>query len=426
MTSPTNLRAVVLSGSLGLGHEMLMRSCGALLDHSGWQVRGLDCMELLGRRGGAAGHRVFNRMVGMLPGIYDGLHFAHLRTGSPLAKAMDAGACSRLVPALRTELEEQPAELVLSVFATGASAAAKLKAEAPQRRTVVLCTDVTLHRLWVAAGTDLFLTTSPAAAASVWRYLPKANVAVVPPPVRPIFYEAPSREQARAELLLDEESPCVLLIDSGWGFGPLVESVQGLAAAGIEVLAVAGRRADLEARFRAIAASVPRVHAFGFVDDVPALMAAADLIVALPGATTCSEARVVGRPVLLLDVMPGHGRENLLHELETGGARACGHTAGDIVAGALAMLERPPVPLAAPPRWEVAFATALRGVGLDVTAGPIVPRPSGHARPAGGEHDGPAVAPGAPCEPREPLATRGRSPWQPEGWSGELARAERR
>ena len=62
---------------------------------------------------------------------------------------------------------------------------------------------------------------------------------------------------------------------------------------------------------------------FGFTDRVPELMAAADLVVALPGATTCSEARVVGRQLLLLDVMPGHGRDNLLHELELGGAHVC-------------------------------------------------------------------------------------------------------
>ena len=52
-------------------------------------------------------------------------------------------------------------------------------------------------------------------------------------------------------------------------------------------------------------------------------MAAADVVVALPGANTCAEVRVVGRRLLLLDVMPGHGRDNLLHELELGQAHTC-------------------------------------------------------------------------------------------------------
>ena len=50
------------------------------------------------------------------------------------------------------------------------------------------------------------------------------------------------------------------------------------------------------------------------------LMNACDVVVTLPGATTCAEARVVGRRLVLLDAMPGHGRENLQHELELGDA----------------------------------------------------------------------------------------------------------
>jgi UDP-N-acetylglucosamine:LPS N-acetylglucosamine transferase len=312
--------------------------------------------------------RLFNRLV-TIPALYDGLHFAHLRTGSRLAELMDRAARARLVPALRAELERAPADLVLSVFATGASAAASLKAEAPARRTVVLCTDVSVHRLWVAAGTDLFLVTSPAAAASVRRFLPRAAVAVVPPPVRADFYAAPSREQARASLGVPAADRCVLMIDSGWGFGPLVESVAALANAGVCVLAVAGRHRAVERRLRELAAATLRVRAFGFTDRVPELMAAADVVVALPGATTCSEARVVGRPLLLLDVMPGHGRDNLLHELELGAARVCGPTRAGVMASALALLDEVPgvgPQGAAAPRWEPAFVAALQQVGVDV------------------------------------------------------------
>ncbi len=361
-------RALLLSGSLGLGHEMLVRSCAALLEERGWRAESLDCMGLLGRRCGAAGQRLFTRTIRALPGAYDALHFAHLRTGSPLARALDTSASSRLVPVLQGRLDREPAQLVLSVFATGASAAAKLRRtkriDAP---CVVLCTDVTLHRLWVQPGTDLFLATSPAAAASVRRYLPRANVAVIPPPVRPAFYAAPTREKARAELGLPLEEPCVLLIDSGWGFGPLEARVAALAGAGVHVLAVAGRQREVEGRFRALARRDEHVHPFGFVDNVPELMAASDVVIALPGATTCSEAKVVGRPLVLLDAMPGHGRENLLHELEAGTARVSGPEPGDLVGAVLALLDdAPTLPVRRAPRWEPAFVEALARVGVEL------------------------------------------------------------
>ncbi|HTX84770.1 MAG TPA: glycosyltransferase [Streptosporangiaceae bacterium] len=370
--------AVLLAGSLGLGHEMMAHSCAGLLERAGWRTRSLNCMSLLGQFGGRAGERMFGKLV-TIPGLYDGLHFAHFRTGSRLAELTDRAVTGRLAPSLRADLQRNPADLVLSVFATGASAAAKLKAEAPARRTVVLCTDVSVHRLWVSEGTDLFLVTSPAAAASVRRYLPRATVSIVPPPVRDAFYAAPAQDEARARLGVPLTDLCVLLIDSGWGFGPLVESVSMLADAGIQVLAVAGRHRAVERQLRELARTNPRVTPFGFTDRVPELMAAADVVIALPGATTCSEARVVGRRLLLLDVMPGHGRDNLQHELEQGAAQVCRPTPAGVTASALAMLADVPRPVPAPrqQRWEPAYVAALQQIGLDLRVPGPRPVPAG-------------------------------------------------
>jgi processive 1,2-diacylglycerol beta-glucosyltransferase len=375
--------AVLLTGSLGLGHEMMARSCAGLLEQAGWRTRSLNCMSLLGRASGRAGERLFGKLV-EIPGLYDGLHFAHFRPGSRLAELMDRAVTGRLAPSLRADLQRNPADLVLSVFATGASAAAKLKAEAPARRTVVLCTDVSVHRLWVCEGTDLFLVTSPAAAASVRRYLPQATVSVVPPPVRAAFYAAPAQDVARAALGIPLTGLTVVVIDSGWGFGPLVESVSALADAGIQVLAVAGRQRIVERRLRELARTNPRIIPFGFTDRVPELMAAADVVVALPGATTCSEARVVGRRLLLLDVMPGHGRDNLQHELEQGAAQVCLPTPAGVTASALAMLDGRAGPAPAPrqERWEPAYIAALHQIGIDLRAPDPIQVPAGSGGPS--------------------------------------------
>ena len=358
--------ATMLTGPLGLGHEMMARGCGRLLERSGWDVRRLDSMSLLGPWRGGAGERLFKRLVAV-PGLYDGLHFAHLRTGSRLADRIDRASNARLVPALRAELDEHPADLLFSVFATGGSAAGRLKAERPGLRTVVLCTDVSVHRIWAAEGTDLFLVTSAAAAASVRRYLPRALVAVVPPPVRPDFYAAPPQERARRALGVPAEGFCALVIDSGWGFGPLLGAVSGLADAGVHVLAVAGRDRRIERGLRELAAGTPGITPFGFTDRVPELMAAADVIVALPGAVTCGEARVVGRHLLLLDVMPGHGRDNLQHELELGAADVCVPSPGGVTASVLALRDKAIGPFPSQvPRWEPAYIAALRQIGLDL------------------------------------------------------------
>jgi processive 1,2-diacylglycerol beta-glucosyltransferase len=364
--------ALLLSGPHGLGHEMPMRSFRDVLQRSGWRVRTRDSMTLLGSAAAQAGQRVFDRLMSV-PGVYDGLHFAELRTGSRVARLAERAAARRVVPALRADLDREPVDLVLSVFATGALAAAALKSAAvggaaPDFRTVVYCPDVAAHKLWVHEGTDLFLVSSPAAAASVRRFRPLAPVALVPPPVRAVFYQTPTQQRAREALGVPADARCALLIDSGWGFAPLPAAAAGLAAAGVHVLAVAGRNEDTERQLRELAAARPGVTAFGFTDLVPELMAAADLVVALPGAATCAEARVAGRPLLLLDVMPGHGRDNLLHELEQGNAEVCGPAAADVTASALAMLDGARRDVPRPPRWEPAFAAALERIGLEVNA----------------------------------------------------------
>jgi processive 1,2-diacylglycerol beta-glucosyltransferase len=363
--------AVILSGSLGLGHDVVSDVVSGSLTGLGWDSRTLDCMRLLGPHAGPAGDWVFRRLMAR-PGLFDGLHFAHLRAGSRLATAMDHAATPRLLAALRDELRDEPAGLVISVFAAGVPAAARLAGDRPGLRTAVLCPDALPHATWVREGIDLFLVTSAAAAAGVRRYLPRARTALVPPPVRPAFYRPPPRPGARSSLGIPPGARCVLLMGGGWGLGPVGEAARALAGAGVHVLAVAGRNRRLEARLRALAAGSPRVQPYGFTPLIPELMSACDLVVTLPGALTCGEARAVGRRLMLVDAMPGHGRENVQHELELGGAEVSSPGPLEIAASVLAALDRPPPARPGPPAadWDEAFAAAMASIGVGVGTRP--------------------------------------------------------
>jgi processive 1,2-diacylglycerol beta-glucosyltransferase len=358
-------RAVILSGSLGLGHDVVSEVLSASLAGLGWESRTLDCMSLLGPRAGRAGDWVFRRLMSR-PGVFDGLHFAHLRAGSRLATAMDRAATPRLVSAVRGVLHDEPAGLVISVFAAGVPAAAELARSSPGLRTVVLCPDALPHATWVRDGIDLFLVTSAAAAAGVRRYAPGARVAVVPPPVRPAFFSPPPRLAARSSLGIPADARCVLLMGGGWGLGPVEGAARALADAGVHVLAVAGHNPRLAARLELLAATGSRVHPFGFTPRIAELMNASDLVVTVPGALTCGEARAAGRRLMLVDAMPGHGRENLQHELELGGAGACNPRPPEITASVLAALDQPGSagPARTPGDWDQAFAAAMASVGV--------------------------------------------------------------
>jgi processive 1,2-diacylglycerol beta-glucosyltransferase len=359
-------RALLLSGSLGAGHDVHAQACASSLAARGWSAEIVDAMRLLGPRGGSAGEAVFRSMLAV-PGLYDAFHFAALRPGGRLALLADAAARRQLVPRLCAYLDSHPADLAISVFATASSAVSALADRYPGMSHVVLCSDVAPHRLWVHPHVDLYLVTSAAAEAAIRRYAPLARVHVIPSPVRPGFYDPPSQEQARASLGLPGQDRAVLLISGAWGLGPLAEAAAALADAGVQVLAVAGRNAGLENRLREAARRRPRMYVFGYTEQIPALMAAADLVITSSG-DTCAEARTVGRPLLLLDVVQGHGRDNLQHELELGDAAVTSPHPDDVVGCALAALDRAKPPSAGGVRgaaWQDAFSAALESIGLD-------------------------------------------------------------
>jgi UDP-N-acetylglucosamine:LPS N-acetylglucosamine transferase len=359
-------RAMLLSGSIGMGHDTLAQACESWLISEGWSTRTLDLMRLLGRGGGSAGGTLFRAMLG-IPGMFDAFHFAVLRTGSRLANLANAAASHQIVPRLRTQLDAFQPELVMSVFATGASAASELASRYRSMRHVVFCTDVTPHRLWVHPNVDLYLVTSAVAEQAVRRFEPEARVFVVPPPLRPAFYDAPPQATARDRLGIPGHERCVLLMSGAWGIGPVAESAEALAGAGMHVLAVAGRNAKLEYKIRAAAQRQPLIHPFGFTDRIPELMAASDLVVSSSG-DTCTEARTVGRPLLLLDVVQGHGRDNLQHELELGDAAVTSGRPADVARCAISALDHFKPPQVSPMRsmaaWQGAFASALEVIGL--------------------------------------------------------------
>jgi UDP-N-acetylglucosamine:LPS N-acetylglucosamine transferase len=319
----------MLSGSLGAGHDTLAEACASALEPYGVESRILDCMPLLGRGLGAIGDRVFKTLLSSTP-VYDAFHFSQLRGDGPVGRFMDRAAVKVMFPQLVAEIDRYQPDLVVSVFATGASAASGLKQTHPGLVTLVFMTDSFAHRMWVHEGTDLFLVTSGLAAASVRRYWPEAAVRVIDAPVRAPFYVAPTQQVARAGLGVPNEARCVLLMSGAWGIGPLDEVAQVLAGAGMWVLAVAGTNERLGRRLGQVAAVHPNVISFGFTDRVPELMAACDVVVTSSG-DTCREARVIGRPLILLDVVPGHGRENLMHELELGDAAVCALTPRSIL-----------------------------------------------------------------------------------------------
>lgn len=327
---------MILSGPLGHGHAAVTEACREALLGAGGECATLDSLTLLGERRSRLGVGVFRAAMGT--SLYDAFHFGQLRRDGRWCRAIHAVTRDRAYPALRDAAQAFAPEVVLAVFSTGAGLAGRLREDGLCGRAEVLVTDAVAHRLWVSPGVDRYLVTAPLTAATVRRYQPDASTTVIDLPLRAAFSDPPPKGRARAELGVPAGAPCVLLAAGGWAAAPLDRLASAIAAAGYWALALAGRNQSLLRRLTDLRTTHPTLLPVGFTTDVCSLMAASDLVVTTPG-TTSSEARAVGRPLVLLDVVPGHGRENLQHELELG-AEVSSLSPGSLMAAIDAVLAR--------------------------------------------------------------------------------------
>ena len=173
--------------------------------------------------------------------------------------------------------------------------------------TSTFITDFAVHPLWAARGVDLNLTVHPQAAGSVHDQT-GAPAAAPGPMVDDRFLAlVPSRTEARARLGIPADARVALIVAGSWGVGAVRRTFDDIVASpGWQPLAVCGHNKRLRRALESRRAG----WVLGWTDQMPALMAAADVLVENAGGLTCMEAFAVGLPVVSYRPIAGHGRGN--------------------------------------------------------------------------------------------------------------------
>jgi len=131
------------------------------------------------------------------------------------------------------------------------------------------------------------------------------------------------RETARATLGLDPHRPTLLVTGGSQGARRLNLSVSAaapaLAAAGIQVLHVAGRVDPVEV---SVGPDDPPYVVVPYLDRIDLAYAAADLVICRAGASTVTEVATVGLPAVFVPLPIGNGEQtlNAAPVVEAGGA----------------------------------------------------------------------------------------------------------
>ncbi|MCU1448891.1 MAG: glycosyl transferase group 1 [Acidimicrobiales bacterium] len=175
-------------------------------------------------------------------------------------------------------------------------------------------TDFAVHPLWTHPGVDLHLCVHQQAAdAAAAR---SGGRATAPGPMVPERFHAdlPDRHTARRALGFADEERLVLVVAGAWGIGDVSKTFDAVRASGFTPVVVCGNNEQLRRRLEARDGG----QFLGWTDEMPTLMAAADVLVQNAGGLTCMEAFAAGLPVVSFEPIAGHGKDNAEQMAEAG------------------------------------------------------------------------------------------------------------
>ncbi|HEX3908563.1 MAG TPA: glycosyltransferase [Mycobacteriales bacterium] len=305
---------LIVSASMGSGHDAAAAELARRLRGRGHPVQIVDFLMLPPLRQGELLRGFYRQLVGRAPRAY-GLAMSQWQRHPGFFERLTevgAGGYERPLAALVDRL--RPAAVVSTYNLAGQALGRMRRGGRLPMPLTCYQTDPGAHRYWLAAGADAHLVPLPQAAAAL-RAWGAAGVSTVAPLVA--IGPAVDRAPARRRWSLADRARVALVNGGSWGVGEAAATARTLAAAGMVPIVLCGRSSRLAGHV----AQVPGARAVPWTDDVPGLLAAADVVVDNAGGTTCWEALAAGRPVVVHRPIGGHGRLNAAALADAGLAR---------------------------------------------------------------------------------------------------------
>lgn len=221
-------------------------------------------------------------------------------------------------------LKEFAPDMVLSTHFQPPEILGGLKFEAGEKKPFLGCvvTDFEAHALWMEPSVDFYCVAAEDTRKSlVARGVAAEKIAVTGIPIGLRFGKKIDAAVVRKSLGIRDDLPVVLVLGGGFGMGPVAEILKQIneVKTAVQVLVVAGRNEELR-RELAVQEHKHPTRIFGFVTNMHELMAVSALIVSKPGGLTTSEALALGKPLFILNPIPGQEAANSDFLLEHGAA----------------------------------------------------------------------------------------------------------
>lgn len=298
------VRVLVVSGSVGAGHDGAATELSRRLRRSGIEVQQRDYLSALpvGCPGGL--RRGYAASVRFAPSLE--WLFGHIERDGWVRSTTERFCRLGAGDLRRWALGN---DAVVSTFPLASHALGELKSAGSLDMPVAtFLTDPAAHHLWVHPAVDVHLTVTPATAVHGEEHY-GIPMRAAGPLVAPKFSDPVrlgSRRRLRAELGLSGRDVVVLVVAGSLGLGEVVTSALTVRDSGAVPLVLCGRNERLRRRL----VDCGGIRALGWRADVPELMDTSDVLMHNAGGLSFTEALVRGLPAVTYAPIPGHGRAN--------------------------------------------------------------------------------------------------------------------
>jgi len=312
-------RLLFLFSDTGAGHRAAAEAVAAALQRRHPNDFQVDCFDPMADQRVMAGRltALYGPITRRAPWLWAAAY--HATNLQPTVRLVQHGIGRGLRRKLKAALEPRPA-LVVSFHPLLNHVAADVMPPGVPRTTVI--TDwVDFHQAWTDLRADCIICPSQAAYDLCRkRGVPGDRLLVAGLPIHPRFLDAikhfSDKPSMRLRLKLRPHAPTVLLAGGGDGTEPLRRYAAALARSplDVQVLAVCGRNQRLAEQIRRD--NHAGVHVFGFVENMPELLLASDLLATRAGPGMIAEGLACGCPLLLTGYLPGQEQGNVRQVLE--------------------------------------------------------------------------------------------------------------
>ena len=240
--------------------------------------------------------------------------------GRPQARLMTSTFWPIVRRAARRLVQEHPADLLVSVHPVANSFCLKALGKNRPPFVTVVTDMVSTHALWFDKRADLILVpTSIARDSALENHMAPEKVQVAGQPISERHCQAGcDKPTLRARFGWQADKFTLLVVGGGDGMGPLAETAIAIDQSGLDLnlVIVTGRNVHLKNYLETLPWDNP-TFIYGFTQDMPDFMRAADAIVTKAGPGTIAEALVAGLPIILYAKLPGQEDGNVTYVEKT-------------------------------------------------------------------------------------------------------------